>query len=300
MNFSDQIKAAKPLISEKSVKTYNSLLRTIYKKVFNDDETPDIDNFKNVDKILDYMKDDNIQTRKTKLSAIMAIAPMPEYKEQILSDLKIVKEKTEKSEMTDKLELVEIKPEDMKAVVKSLKKNADAIHKKSELTMKDLQDIQNYIIVSLYHGHIQPRRAIDFTEMVLKPTNKETENYIDMKKSKLVFNKYKTASTYSTQEITIPASLKKILKKWIALIPDDVNNLLFNSKREPLSNVTLNQRLTEIFGANKGVNSLRHYYLTQNHSDTIRAEDKLANDMKAMGSSVKQARSYIKVNEKAK
>jgi len=300
MNFSDQIKAEKPLISEKSVKTYNSLLRTIYKKVFNNTETPDIDNFKNVDKILDSIKDDNIQTRKTKLSAIMTIAPMPEYKEQILSDLKTLKEKTASSEMTEKLEIAEIKPDDMKVVVKSLKNNADSINKKSELTMKDLQDIQNYIIVSLYHGHIPPRRAIDFTELVLKPTDKESQNYIDMKKSKLVFNQYKTASIKGTYEIDIPSKLKNILKKWIAIIPDDVNHLLFNSKREPLSNVTLNQRLNEIFGQNKGVNSLRHYYLTQNHSDTIRAEDKLASDMKAMGSSISQARSYIKVNEKTK
>jgi hypothetical protein len=134
--------------------------------------------------------------------------------------------------------------------------------------------------------------------MVLKPTDKETENYIDMKKSKFVFNKYKTASAYGTQEVVIPPALKKILKKWIAMIPDDVNYLLYNSKREPLTNVTLNQRLNEIFGPTKGVNSLRHYYLTQNHSDTIRGEDKMAADMIAMGSNINQARSYVKVNQR--
>jgi hypothetical protein len=63
--------------------------------------------------------------------------------------------------------------------------------------------------------------------------------------------------------------------------------------------VSLNQRLNEIFGANKGLNSLRHYYLTQNHSDTIRGEDKLAADMVAMGSNKNQARQYIKVNPKS-
>jgi hypothetical protein len=201
--------------------------------------------------------------------------------------------------MTEKLEIAEITPEEMKAVVKSVKKNADAINRKTELTMKDLQDIQNYIIVSLYHGHIPPRRAIDFTEMVLIPMDKASENYIDIKKSKFVFNQYKTASVYGTQEVAIPPALKRILKKWIALIPDDVNHLLFNSKREQLSNVSLNQRLNEIFGPNKGVNSLRHYYLTQTHADTIRGEDKMAADMVAMGSNKNQARQYIKVNPKS-
>jgi hypothetical protein len=296
MDFTDQLKEAKPNVSASTIKTYNTILKTIYKKVFGNDETPDIQKFKDAEKIFAYIKDAPPQTRKTKLSAIMAIAPVPAYRNEIYEIQKQLTAQTEKSEMTEKLEIAEITPEEMKAVVKSVKKNADAINRKSELTMKDLQDIQNYIIVSLYHGHIPPRRAIDFTEMVLIPTDKTAENYIDLKKSKFVFNQYKTASVYGTQEVAIPPALKRILKKWIALIPDDVNHLLFNSKREQLSNVSLNQRLNEIFGPNKGVNSLRHYYLTQNHSQTVSGTDKLAADMVAMGSNINQAKTYIKVN----
>ena len=299
MDFTAQLKEAKPNVSASTIKTYNTILKTIYKKVFGTDETPDIEKFKDVEKIFDYIKDAPLQTQKTKLSAIMALAPVAVYRNRIYEIQKELSKETEKSEMTEKLEVAEITPEEMKKVVKSVKKNADAINRKSELTMKDLQDIQNYIIVSLYHGHIPPRRAIDFTEMVLIPIDKASENYINIKKSKFVFNQYKTASVYGTQEVAIPPALKRILKKWIALIPDDVNHLLFNSKREQLSNVSLNQRLNEIFGANKGVNSLRHYYLTQNHSKTVEGTDKLAADMVAMGSNINQAKTYIKVNPKS-
>lgn len=299
MDFTEQIKTARPNVSASTIKTYNTLLKTTYKKVFGETKTPDIDNFKNVEAILHYTKNDRLQTRKTKLSAIIALTPMPEYREQIYKDALELKETTNKSEMTEKLEAAEITPEEMKQVVSNLKTNAKALNRKTKLTMANIQEIQNYVIVSLYHGHIPPRRGIDFTEMVLKPTVKATENYIDMDELKLVFNKYKTASTYGTQEIDIPPKLEKILKKWIAIIPDDVNHLLFNSKREPLSNVSLNQRLNEIFGGPKGINSLRHYYLTQNHSDTIRGEDKMAADMVAMGSNIAQSRSYIKVNPKS-
>jgi len=299
MDFTDQLKEAKPNVSASTIKTYNTILKTIYKKVFGTDETPDIEKFKDVEKIFEYIKDAPLQTQKTKLSAIMALAPVAVYRNRIYEIQKELTKETEKSEMTEKLEIAEITPEEMKAVVKSVKKNADAINKKSELTMKDLQDIQNYIIVSLYHGHIPPRRAIDFTEMVLIPTDKTAENYIDLKKSKFVFNQYKTATVYGTQEVAIPPALKRILKKWIALIPDDVNHLLFNSKKEQLTNVSLHQRLNEIFGPNKGINSLRHYYLTQNHADTIRGTDKLAADMVAMGSNINQAKTYIKVNPKS-
>jgi hypothetical protein len=296
MNFVDQIKLAKPNIAESTVKTYNTVLKSVYKNVFGDTDTPDIENFKNIEKILNYIKDEPQNTRKTKLSAVIALAPLEEYRAQIYQLAKAIQKETDKSEMTPKLEESEITPTEMAEVVKTLKKNADAIQKKSELTMRDLQEIQKYVILSLYHGHIAPRRSIDYTEMVLKPTDKKTQNYIDMRKSKFVFNQYKTASTFGTQEIEIPPALKKILKKWILLIPTEVNHLLFNNYKEPLSNVSLGQRFNEMFGPNKSVNSMRHYFLTQNHSDTVRLTDRLSADMTAMGSSPRQVKSYVKVN----
>jgi len=299
MDFTDQLKEAKPNAKPNTIKTYNTILRTIYKNVFGDTPTPDVNKFKDVKAILEYTKDDLLQTRKTKLSAIVALVKVQEYTDQIFKDAEEHKKQTEKSEMTDKLEDAEITADEMAKVVSRVKMVADALNKKSEFTMKDLQEIQNYIIVSLYHGHITPRRSIDFTEMVLKPTDKKTQNYFNLRNPKFIFNNYKTAGTSGKQEVIIPPALKKILSKWVKLIPDGVNHLLFNSKREPLSNVTLNQRLNEIFGGAKGVNSMRHFYLTQNHSETVKGQDKLAADMVAMGSNIANAKSYIKVNPKS-
>lgn len=297
MNFTDQLKTAKPNLADSTIKNYNTVLKSIYKNVFGDTEKPDIENFKNIEKILNYIKDEPQNTRKTKLSAVIALAPLEEYRTQIYKLAKAIQKETDKSEMTPKLEESEITPTEMAEVVKTVKQNADAIQKKSELTMRDLQEIQKYVILSLYHGHIAPRRSIDYTEMVLKPTDKKTQNYIDMRKSKFVFNKFKTSGTFGTQEIQIPPALKKILKKWIVLIPDDVNHLLFNNYREPLSNVSLGQRFNEMFGGTaKSVNSMRHYFLTQNHSDTVRMTDRLSSDMAAMGSNPRQVKSYVKVN----
>ena len=298
MDFVEQIKTAKPELSANSIKTYNVILKKLYRDIFGDTTTPNTDNFQNVARIMAHLKDAAIQTRKTKLSAVMVLAPTPEYRAQISADIIESKKQTDRSVMTEKLEASEITPEQMRTVSAALKQDSAALYKKATLTPKNIQDIQNHIIVSLYHGHIAPRRAIDFTEMVLVPTDKATENYLDMKGSKFVFNKYKTSGTYGTQEIAIPAALKKIIKKWIPLIPEGTNHLLFNTNREPLTNVTLNQRLTELFGPGRGVNSIRHLYLTQNHSETIRGEDTLSADMRAMGSSIRQARAYIKVNPK--
>jgi hypothetical protein len=92
----------------------------------------------------------------------------------------------------------------------------------------------------------------------------------------------------------------KVLKKWIAIIPKEVDNFLFNSNLEPLSSVTLNQRLNAIFGGAKSVNALRHFYLTSTYADLMKATEAMRKDFEAMGSSKNQANVYIKINDKEK
>jgi hypothetical protein len=100
------------------------------------------------------------------------------------------------------------------------------------------------------------------------------------------------------QELDLPLALKKILQKWIALIPKEVDNLLFNSNLEPLTNVSLNQRLNGIFGGKKSVNALRHFYLTSKYKDLMLETQKMSKEMEAMGSSIDQAKIYVKANDK--
>jgi hypothetical protein len=100
------------------------------------------------------------------------------------------------------------------------------------------------------------------------------------------------------QELEIPPSLKKILQKWIELIPSSVDNLLFNTMLQPLTNVSLNQRLNSIFGGKKSVNALRHFYLTTKYKDLMIETEKMEQDMQNMGSSSDQANVYVKVNNK--
>ena len=164
-------------------------------------------------------------------------------------------------------------------------------------------DVQNYIILSLYYGHIVPRRALDYVDMKYQNYDTDKDNYVDMKKNRFVFNRYKTAQKMGKelkgqQILDIPPALKKILTKWIALIPSAIDTLLFNSNLEKLSNVTLNQRLNGLFDGKKGVNALRHYYLTSKYKELMIANEDMAEDMEAMGSSINQSKSYIKIHDK--
>jgi hypothetical protein len=164
-------------------------------------------------------------------------------------------------------------------------------------------EIQEYVLLSLYNGHVVPRRALDYVEMKYQHYNKKTENYIDLDKDLFVFNVFKTAQKNGedfkgTQMLEIPPSLKKILLKWIAVIPREVDTLLFNSNLEPLSAVSLNQRLNKIFGGAKSVNSLRHFYLTSMYKELMAETEKMERDMISMGSGIAQAKTYIKIHDK--
>jgi len=302
MDFTDELTKLKPNMSAGSVKTYNSLLRTIYKNVFGNNDV-DLNNFKNYIPVLEYLNKKPFNTRKSYLSALVAITPDVEiYKKEMMENIKTYNEEVNSGETNDTLVASELTKEEIDDTTKRLKTLSElALKKKPPLVINDLMDIQNYVIISLYLGHIVPRRLQDYTEMLVRNYT-EDDNYLDIKNHKFVFNKYKTAQKMGkplkgTQELIIPPSLMKILKKWIAVIPDDVDTLLFSTKLQPLTNVTLNQRLNSIFNKKASVNAIRHYYLTQNYKATMVSNDLMSEDMNNMGSSILQAKVYIKTKD---
>jgi hypothetical protein len=301
MNFSEEIKKCKPQISDGSLKTYNSLLRSIHKAVFKGDDK-DVKNFQKEKLVMDFLEKKPYNTRKTYLAALVCVAPTVErYKEVMMGDIKTYNEETKKSELSDKLENSAISQTEIDNLIASLKQNAKVLYKKGRLRMADLMDIQNYVLLSMYYGHIVPRRAQDYVNMLYKNYNEKTDNYIDFDNNKLVFNQYKTAQKMGKelkgrQELELPPSLKKILTKWVGVIPGEVDNLFFNSSLDPLSNVSLNQRLNSIFGGKKSVNALRHFYLTSKYKALMEDTQKMSEDMENMGSSSAQANVYVKVH----
>jgi hypothetical protein len=301
MNFSEEIKKCKPQISDGSLKTYNSLLRSIHKAVFKGDEK-DVKNFQKEKLVMDFLEKKPYNTRKTYLAALVCVAPTVErYKEVMMGDIKTYNEETKKSELSDKLENSAISQTEIDNLIASLKQNAKVLYKKGRLRMADLMDIQNYVLLSMYYGHIVPRRAQDYVNMLYKNYNEKTDNYVDFDNNKLVFNQYTTAQKMGKelkgrQELELPPSLKKILTKWVGVIPGEVDNLFFNSSLDPLSNVSLNQRLNSIFGGKKSVNALRHFYLTSKYKTLMEDTQKMSEDMEDMGSSSAQANVYVKVH----
>ena len=105
MDFSDELKKRKPNMSANSIKTYNSLLRSIYKNVFGNINDVSMKHFEDHEKIMEFLDEKTFGTRKTYLAALVCIAPdVAEYKKQMMSDIKEYNDETSKSELTTKLE----------------------------------------------------------------------------------------------------------------------------------------------------------------------------------------------------
>lgn len=288
------IKKARPTLSDSSITTYNSILKNLYKKVFGDKDF-DLEDFEKSDKILKHLEDTEPNKRKTILSALVVICKDSKpYRTLMLTDIKDYNKEIATQEKTEEQKEYWLEKNEIQSTYDTLKKEADYLYKKGNLNDNELQKIQNFIIVALFYL-IPPRRAKDYCDFKIRgDIDKEKENWFDEKNSELVFNSFKTAKFYGTQKVKIDKVLKAILKKWITVNPTEW--LLFDSNRQKLSPVKLNQRLNKIFGSEKGcsVNQLRHSFLTDKYADSIKTKKAMEKDMTDMGSSISQATTYIK------
>ena len=288
VSISDLIKQKRPNLNEKSIKTYTSILKTISKDLkFND-----VKDFKKTKEILEHLKNMPGSVRKTRLSALLVITGNGEFKEQMLEDINNYNKDKKNGNKNEKEIEAWMTKEEIKKIFNNLKKRASVNYKKGDLKMKELQEIQDFVMLALF-TLIPPRRALDYTEMKIKNIDTEKDNYI--KNKTMVFNIYKTSKTKGQDKIEIPKELKLILNKWLRVNPTEY--LLFDCKGNKLSSVKVNQRFNKIMNKpNFSVNMFRKVFLTDKYKDTIEKMKDLEEDLEDMGSSKKQIQHYVKLD----
>lgn len=284
MDLTAELKKLRPTLSEGSLKTYTSILKSLHSKIFGGSiEKKDYDESK---KILEFLKEVPCNKKKSILSALVVISGKPEYRKEMIEDIKEYTADAKKMEKSPSQAANWVTQDEIKNIYNEHRQDAMLCYKKSKLNMTDLQTIQQYIILCLLSGiFIAPRRSLDYTEFKISNIDKDTDNYLD--KNELVFNKYKTAKFYNEQRVSCPKELLSILKKWIKNSTNEY--LLFDSNGEKLTSVKLNQRLEKVFGKKCSVNLLRHSFLTDRFGDEIErksAMDKVAQNMGTSSSQV--------------
>lgn len=289
---SEELEKNRPELTENSIKTYTSILYNLYKKIYGEKKI-NLENFNNIKKVSEKLPK-NINTRKTYYSALYVLTNNEEYKKAMLKDIENYNKEIEKQEKTETQKNNWIESEIINKKIEELLPlfliNVKLVHQSNNKNNL-YQSLQDFIILCLTSGYfIQPRRLKDYTEFKIKLVDTSKDNYLDG--NTFYFNTYKGSEKKGLQKVKIPTKLKNILLKWIAINP--TNYLLFDKNFNKLSNVKLNQRLNKIFDGKISVNALRHTYLTDKHKDTIINLDNLKNDMYLMGSSILQAKTYIK------
>jgi hypothetical protein len=293
MSIIETLKLNRPFLSDSSLKTYTSILNSIHDKVFGENEML-LSDYDNTDKILLYLENLPPNKRKTILSALFILTQNHKYRVDMMNDINAYTDYLKTHEKNNVEKENWKTNEDIQNIYNKLRIETNAIYKnKGEITMENIQKIQDLIIVCLCSGlFIPPRRSLDWCLLKIKlPINIDLDNYII--NNEFVFNTYKTSKYYNQQRVLIPKQLKTIITKWIKINP--TNYLLFDKNLNPLTNVKLNQRLNNIFDGKVGVNILRKSYLSTKYADYHAKKQEMENTALAMGTSVNMIENnYIK------
>ena len=90
-----------------------------------------------------------------------------------------------------------------------------------------------------------------------------TNNYNYIINNKIIFNKYKTASTYGQQIINLPKQLLKYIDLHRKFNFEDSNSkYMFSTTPQPLTAVSINGFLSDIVGKHVNSNIFRKIYIS--------------------------------------
>jgi integrase len=278
----------RPTLKDTTIKSYISILKSVYHQVYPEDTTIDILKFNDTKKFMEYLMGNyDPSVRKQYLSTLVVLTENDEYREQMMKDVTWVNE-NQNHEPNQKQKDNFLTLTQINALLKTLRLQVKPIYNNKSYTPENLIALQNWVLVNLFCGKfIPPRRSLDWTAFKIKNINKEKDNYLDG--NNLVFNTYKTASTYGQQRVLINKTLQNILNKYIKVIPEGQEYLLFSVTGKPLSSVSFNQRWNHIFNAPISTNQWRHFYLSHHYQNHIGLEA----DLTRMGTSKAQLSTYI-------
>ena len=290
------LKTKREKLSPSSVKTYVSLLYSMYNR--NKNETDDGTNkewfAENVKKVLASFKNLEPNRRKTQLSALYIVTTDPDVHREMLSDVQKTNDENKLQKKTQKQEDGWMTIDEIKVVYENLKEIATKMLN-NKLPIDYEQIVQFFLMGFLAAGvsGLSPRRSLDYCLLKYKNYDIESDNYID-KKGILHFNTFKTKKFYGAQELNLKVeapALYELLKKWYKINPSEY--VLFSSTEQPLTSSNITKIFGKIFNKPISTNLFRHIFLSDQYKD-VPALLKMQNIAQEMGHSLDMALQYVK------
>jgi hypothetical protein len=304
----------RPLLATTTVATYMASIRKIQSLVNVKADTIE-SLINNREEIVKQLAD--IQTpmvRKSKLSVIITILDdkhedhsdeldkaLKFYRKEMTEDAAKVDRKELSQELSDKQKEHLISQDEVNNIYNQLKAEATPLMKKTTLTRKQFETLQNFVLLSMY-VLIPPRRSMDYALFKIRNFSESSDsrdnymiNYNKNKKKGLasfVFNSYKNSGRLGRQTINdIPKSLERIIDMWKTYNKTDF--LLINNQGNQITQSRISSLLNEIFGGrNISTSMIRHIFLTNKYKD-VDLQD-LTDTANAMGQTdIRRTLSYV-------
>jgi hypothetical protein len=293
----------RPLLASTTVATYMASIRKIQSLVNVKADTIEslINNREEIVKQLAEIQTPMV--RKSKLSVIITILDdkhedhsdeldkaLKFYRKEMTEDAAKVDRKELSQELSDKQKEHLISQDEVNNIYNQLKAEATPLMKKTTLTRKQFETLQNFVLLSMY-VLIPPRRSMDYALFKIRNFSESSDsrdnymiNYNKNKKKGLasfVFNSYKNSGRLGRQTINdIPKSLERIIDMWKTYNKTDF--LLINNQGNQITQSRISSLLNEIFGGrNISTSMIRHIWLTDKYKD-VDLQD-LTNTANAMG-----------------
>jgi hypothetical protein len=295
-------------ITESSLKLYISNLKRLNGGV----EPKNLNFLKNVDAILEKIKDYKPNTRRSYIISIVTLLKHePKMKKLYDAYYKILMEyNTELKTNNTKSETQKenwISQEEVNKIYKDIEDEIKPKLTKKKLSFEEWNELQRYMVLSLYTLQ-PPRRNLDYQYMIV--VNKydpekidKKYNYLDIEGKKFHFNNYKTKGTYQTQSTDVSPELFEVIQQYLKYHPlknhlkkkynfipllVDFDGVPFESKN------SITRILNKIFKKNIGSSMLRNIYLTDRFGDKVQELQDTAHDMGTSSSTIQN--NYIKID----
>lgn len=288
------IQTLRPNIRPITAKNYVSQLSTLFRK--NNSGEFNIEWFKNTEAVLAALEGRPITSIRAVLNAICVLLgedTPKEYRTVLIDKTLELQKQYDSNEMTEKQKDNWLTFDEVKA---NWKKAYDEIkpllNSKGEITNNQLYALSRFMMLTCTSGVFFPPRRCEFITLVLKPTDKAVDNWIDLKKKEFVWNQYKTSKLYGTQRVPYGKDFNLLLKRYLKRIGNQ-KYLIFGTDGEAISQPNFTQTLNRMYGRNVSTTMLRHIYLSHIHKDTPKIED-LKRIATAMGHTLKEGMQYSK------
>jgi hypothetical protein len=308
------IKAARPNISDNSIKQYMSSLRTL-----NGGSAVPINNvdfLKDFDVVMEKLKEKKPTTIKNYMNAIIVVLGALKMDDVLIKQYEAVRDKlngqySEEQATHQKSEAQEknwVDYDDYVKKVDELGERLDDVKKKAEWSNDDVRRFQEYLIAKLYT--VYPLRNDYVMKVVskaefnkLSEKDKEQMNYLVVPSNGhtmfFVLNEYKTRRKYGEKRVLImDAEVQKVLRLWLkrtshsSLFVDPIKGFDKPADSSTITKILTTMSKREFGGKSVGSSLLRHMYLSSKYADTVKEMEKDA-DMMGHSGGVQQT-IYVK------